>query len=302
MLLQAQVTPETEIRDPVLRQAGVSLWIKRLDQVHPLISGNKWFKLKYNLIAAREQGLDSLLSFGGAYSNHIHALAAAGTAYGFKTIGMIRGEPHSPLNPTLQFAVDQGMQLHYLDRTTYRQKESAAFIDQLRDRFGDFYLVPEGGSNALAVKGCTEIIDGIDQDFDVLACACGSGGTLAGLIAGLQGQGQVLGVAVLKGGDFLTKDVINLLQQSGSPVFENWNIDVQQHFGGYAKHRPELLDFIRRFEQVHGIPLDQVYTGKMMYALWEKIRAGQFAPGTRIMALHSGGLQGRLPELIRSKA
>lgn len=297
MLLTPHATPELEVHDSVLTRADVRLWVKRLDQVHPLISGNKWYKLKYNLLHAREQGMTTLLSFGGAYSNHIHAIAAAGSAYGFETVGVIRGERHDPLNSTLQFAFDHGMQLHYIDRQTYRDKNSPIVLQGLVEHFGDFYLVPEGGTNDLAVKGCAEIINDIQQDFDLLACACGTGGTLAGLISGLQGRRPVLGVAVLKGAGFLNDDVRALLAQNHCDELNHWQINLDYPFGGYAKHTDELLNFIRHFEQQHNIPLEQVYTGKLMYALWDLIKAGKFDPGTRIMALHSGGLQGRLPIL-----
>jgi len=277
----------------MLDKAGVRLLVKRLDLVHPFISGNKWYKLKYNLITAREQGFETLLSFGGAYSNHIHALAEAGVEYGFKTIGVIRGEEHSPLNPTLQFAVDHGMQLHYLNRADYRRKGSEEIIEGLKDEFGDFYLIPEGGSNALALKGCVEIITEIDQPFDVIACACGTAGTLSGLIAGLQGQRQALGLAVLKGAGFLRQEVRSLLSAAGYQQYENWQINLDYHFGGYAKTKPELLAFMRSFEATQGIPLEPVYTGKLMLGLYELIAANYFQNGQTVLVLHSGGLQGR---------
>ena len=292
MQLTPQPTPIQEIHDVVFDQAGVRLLIKRLDQVHPVISGNKWYKLKYNLLAAREQGFGTLLSFGGAYSNHIHALAGAGAEYGFNTIGVIRGEEHSPLNPTLQFAVDHGMQLHYMNRLDYRRKDSAEIIDRLRAEFGDFYLIPEGGSNGLAVQGCAEIIDDIDQAFDVIACACGTAGTLSGLIAGLQGQRQALGVAVLKGAGFLGDEVRSLLSESANQQHENWQINLDYHFGGYAKTKPELMEFMRRFEAAHAVPLEPVYTGKLMFGLYDLIAANHFQRGQTVLALHTGGLQG----------
>ncbi len=293
MLLIAHPTPIQEIHDARLEQAGVRLLIKRLGLVHPLISGNKWYKLKYNLLAAREQGCETVLSFGGAYSNHIHALAAAGHEYGFKTIGVIRGEAHCPLNATLQFAVDHGMRLTYLNREDYRRKASAEIIEKLKAGFGYFYLIPEGGSNALAVKGCAEIVSDIDESFDVIACACGTGGTLAGLIAGLEGKRRALGIAVLKGGGFLSDEVTKFLQMAIGRQYENWQMVLDYHFGGYAKTNAELIAFIRQFETEHGIPLEQVYTGKLMYALFDMIARGEFERGTSIVAVHTGGLQGR---------
>lgn len=267
--------------------------IKRCDLVHPLISGNKWYKLKYNLLAARERGHDTLLSFGGAYSNHIYALAAAAKEYGFRSIGVIRGERHQPLNATLQFASDCGMQLHYINRADYREKHSELVAERLRQQFGRFYLIPEGGSNALAVQGCAEILQHDGTEFDVLACACGTGGTLAGLIAANQAQYRVIGIPVLKGADFLYQDIRQLVSSAGISEPKNWQLQLGWHHGGYAKTSSELIEFIRRFEQQQQIALEPVYTGKLLYALYQLIQQQYFAPGTRVLAIHSGGLQGR---------
>jgi len=292
-MLIEQATPIVEINDAEIDACGVRLLIKRIDLVHPVVSGNKWYKLKYNLQQAHQQGQQTLLSFGGAYSNHIHALAGAGRTEGFNTIGVIRGEPHQPLNATLQYATEQGMHLHYVSRADYRLKNTPQFIANLAERFGPFYLIPEGGSNALALAGVKEIIGGIDVPFDFVATACGTGGTLAGLIAGLQGEHQALGIAVLKGGDFINQEVALLLSQAGSAAYSNWKIETDYHFGGYAKTKPELLDFMAEFERQHAIPLEPVYTAKMFYALFDKIKHGDFARGSTIVALHTGGLQGR---------
>ena len=292
-VLEAAVRPLQVIEDERLDRAGVSLLIKREDLIHPLVSGNKWHKLKYNLTAARQQGYGTLLSFGGAYSNHIHALAAAARAHGFQSVGVIRGEPYEPLNPTLQFAVEQGMRLHYLNRLAYRRKYEADILDALRARFGDFYLIPEGGSNPLGVRGCGDIVTDIDQAFDVLVCACGTGATLAGLVAGLEGRARALGIAVLKGAGFLNGEVRRFLAEVGAPACDNWSLALDFHCGGYAKTSPGLLAFMSDFERRHAIPLDPVYTGKMLYGLFELIGKGEFARGTTIVAIHSGGLQGR---------
>lgn len=285
--------PLQDISEPWFARFDVRLSMLRADLVHSIVSGNKWFKLKYNLHAAQAAGYETLLSFGGTYSNHIHALAYAGRELGFKTIGVIRGEAHEALNPTLQFAAAQGMQLSYLDRVSYRRKNDPEIITQLHKRFGDFYRVPEGGSNALAVQGCRELVATIDEPFDVLACACGTGGTLAGLISGLEGQHQALGLAVLKGGEFLCDEVRGLLREVAGTVHENWTINHSYHFGGYARMTTELERFIGDFEARHGIPLDPVYTGKLMFGLYDLIAKGCFKPGTKIVMLHSGGLQGR---------
>ncbi|MEW5756172.1 MAG: pyridoxal-phosphate dependent enzyme [Pseudomonadota bacterium] len=285
--------PLLPLADPALEVRGVSLAVLRTDLIHPVISGNKWYKLKYNLAEARRRGHDTLLSFGGAYSNHIHALAGAGAEYSLKTIGVIRGEEHLPLNPTLSFARDQGMRLTYLDRASYRRKHTPEILARLIEEFGDFYLIPEGGSNALAVQGCMEMVEAIDRPFDVIACACGTGATLAGLIAGLGGARQALGIAVLRGAGFLQREVEGFLASTGHGGLTNWSINLDYHFGGYARHTPALIEFITRFEAAHGIALEQVYTGKLLYGLYDLITRGHFAPGTRIVAVHSGGVQGR---------
>ena len=286
------------ISDPLLEKFLVELYVYRIDLIHPQVSGNKWYKLKYNLQQAQNLGHHTLLTFGGAYSNHIYATAAAGKVHNLKTIGVIRGEAHSPLNPTLQFAVDCGMHLHYIDRSTYRDKKSPEVVESLRKTFGSFYLVPEGGSNALAVKGCTEILPEVDLAFDVVTSACGTGGTLAGLVAHLPAHQKVLGFPALKGGDFLYNDIEQLLDV----YYAKHNLDREQtqhryelitdyHFGGYAKKKPELLAFIEHFMEQQQMPLEWIYTGKMFYGLYDLVKKNYFSPGTKILALHTGGIR-----------
>ncbi len=275
-----------------LEAADVALFIKREDLVDAELGGNKWRKLKYNLEAAQQQKHDTLLTFGGAYSNHIYATAAAGQRYGYKTIGIIRGEQHAELNPTLQFATDCGMQLDYVDRESYRNKTSNSCINQLHKKYGRFYLLPEGGSNVLALKGCAEIIDEIDTDFDVICVACGTGATLAGLVSNLSGKQQALGFVVLKDADFISTDIKLLLQQANINPACSWQVNTSYHFGGYAKTDQALWDFMARFKKDFDIELDAVYTGKMFYGLFDLINNGYFKPGTRIVAIHTGGLQG----------
>ena len=260
--------------------------------MHPAISGNKWRKLKYNLEEARRQQKNTLLTFGGAYSNHIAAVAAAGQDFGFRTIGMIRGEEHLPLNPTMRFATAAGMALHYIDREAYRHKQDPAYLEQLAEQFDQPYIIPEGGTNALAVKGCTEIVADIPIDYDYICCACGTGGTIAGIIAGLAGKKRVLGFPALKGGEFLQKEIEQLIEAYNGQHFANWQLITDYHFGGYAKVKPELLEFMRRFQEQHQVPLEPVYTGKMFYGLMEMIKQGYFPTGSRIVAVHTGGLQG----------
>lgn len=285
-------TPLEKVNDPFLAERQISLFVKREDLNHPEMSGNKWHKLKYNLAEARNQGKDTILTFGGAYSNHIYAVAAAGRIFNFKTIGIIRGEEHLPLNPTLSFAKENGMIFHYLDRTAYRKKNSSEIINYLQNIYGDFYLVPEGGTNELAVKGCSDIVKSIDIPFDYICSPCGTGGTLAGLIYGLNGNQFVLGFAVLKGASFLIENVNNLLEDSGNNSFRNWEINLDYHFGGYAKINSELTDFTDKFTSLTKIPIEPIYTGKMLFGIYDLAANGYFSKGSRIIAIHTGGLQG----------
>jgi 1-aminocyclopropane-1-carboxylate deaminase len=280
-------SPLVELVDIRATSAGIRLCLKRDDLIHPDVPGIKWRKLKYNLLAATEQRHTRLLTFGGAYSNHIRSVATAGRSLGFETIGVIRGEEHLPLNDSLAYTVNQGMQLTYQDRDTYRRKTEPDVLAALSDQFGSCYVLPEGGSNGLAVRGCTELPTEIDIDFDVICCACGTGGTLAGIAAGLRNQQQrALGFAVLKGGQFLDDEVRRLQREYGL-VTENWSIEYDFHFGGYAKRTRELDAFIVDFEERHGITLDRVYEAKMLYGLFARISEGAFPSGTTIVTVLS---------------
>lgn len=281
-------TPLQEIDDELFIRKKIKLYIKRDDLIDQHISGNKFFKLKYNLFEATNNNVRTLLSFGGAYSNHIYSLAYAGKKFGFKTIGIIRGEEHIPLNPTLSYAKQCGIELFYLSRSDYRKKYSDEIINRLHNEFGDFYLIPEGGSNDLAVKGCSEIPSRIDLDYDYLFCACGTGGTLAGIINGINNKSKVIGIAVLKNASFLIDEVKRL----SCSVNSNWEILLNYHFGGYAKFNSELVDFIKTFNEKFNIQLEPIYTGKMIYAIYDLARNDFFKPGSKIVAYHSGGLQG----------
>jgi 1-aminocyclopropane-1-carboxylate deaminase len=285
-------TPTIRIEDPILADSGINLLVKREDMIHPYLSGNKFYKLKYNLEEARNRGHDTLLTFGGAYSNHIYATAAAGKIYNFNTIGIIRGEERKPLNPTLNFCKKCGMILFYLDRETYRNKTNSDVIKSLMEKFGRFYIIPEGGSNALAVKGCTEIISSIEDDFDYICTAAGTGGTIAGLAAGLNGNKRVLGFSVLKGGNFLNGRISELIISYYGRELNNWQLNHEYHFGGYAKFNLRLLNFIEYFQQQFNIPLEPIYSGKMLYGIFDLVKTGFFPPGTTIIAVHTGGLQG----------
>lgn len=285
-------TPIVQINDALIEKYGVELFIKREDLTDAIISGNKYRKLKYNLLNAKDVGLNKLLTFGGAYSNHIHAVAYAGQKYGFNTIGVIRGEETLPLNPTLLDASNYGMKFHYMSRTEYRDKMTPNIIEKLKNQFGEFYLIPEGGSNALAVKGCTEILDKNEKNFDHICCACGTGGTIAGIIASLNGTKNVWGFPALKNGEFLKKDIFNLIDSFNSQSYNNWDLITKYHFGGYAKFNTDLIRFINQFKHQHNIQLDPIYTGKLLFAIYEEIKNGFFKTGERILAIHTGGLQG----------
>ncbi|WP_432854921.1 1-aminocyclopropane-1-carboxylate deaminase/D-cysteine desulfhydrase [Amycolatopsis sp. CA-161197] len=280
-------SPLVELRDERLGSYGVRLLLKRDDLIHPDFPGNKWRKLKYNVAAAREEGHGRLLTFGGAYSNHLRATAAAGRRFGFGTVGVVRGEEHRPLNESLAYARDQGMVLSYLDRTTYRRKAEPDVLADLREQFGPFYLLPEGGSNALAVRGCAELPAEITTDFDVICCAAGTGATLAGIASALAPRRRAIGFAVLKGGGFLEGEVRRLQFEAFGVETRNWAIDCDFHFGGYAKRKPELDTFIADFADRHGVLLDWVYEAKMMYGLFQRIAAGEFAQGTTAVAVLS---------------
>lgn len=285
-------TPIVRINDPVLDKSGIELCIKREDLLDQYISGNKFRKLKFNLIEAKSLGHHTLLTFGGAYSNHIHALAYAGYMYNFKTIGIIRGEETLPLNPTLNDAREFGMQLFYISRTAYRNKEHPDFLRKLVDDFGKFYLVPEGGSNVFAVRGCTEIVSESVLEFDHICCAVGTGGTLAGIIAGMNDRKNVLGFPVLKNGGFMVETITRLIGDFNNKSFKNWQLMLNYHFGGCAKFDLSLVSFINQFKYLHKIPLDPVYTGKLMYGIYDLAKEGFFKKGDRILAIHTGGLQG----------
>lgn len=292
-MLKCIDTPVFEIFDDGLEKAQVKLFVKREDLNHASVSGNKWWKLKYNLQEAKKLGQETLLTFGGAFSNHIYATAAACQELGFKSIGIIRGEEVLPLNETLAFAESCGMKFHYVTREEYRRKTNPEFIDQLKNQFGDFYLIPEGGTNELAIKGCAEFahdkLSGID--FDFLCLPVGTGGTMAGIVAGLEGQKTVIGFSVLKNGDFLREEIKKLIKDFSEKEFRNWHIETDYHFGGYAKHNDELDQFILRMNQRQNLPLDFVYTGKMIAGVFDLISKNHFREGSKILMLHTGGLR-----------
>ena len=267
---------------------GISLVIKREDLIHPFVSGNKFRKLKYNLLQAKAENQSTLLTFGGAYSNHIAAVAYAGKENGFQTIGVIRGDELTDKiasNPTLKFAQECGMQFEFVSRETYRLKTEAAFLEQLEQKHGSFYLIPEGGTNDLAVKGCEEILTQEDGVFDYVATAIGTGGTISGIINSALPHQKILGFPALKG-DFLQDEIRNFVQN------DNWELITDYHFGGYGKVNSDLVDFINRFLKKTKIPLDPIYTGKMVFGIVDLIEKNYFPKNSKILLIHTGGLQG----------
>jgi len=280
------IPPLQELSDSLLLEKKIRLFILREDLIHPHISGNKWRKLYYNIDAAKQKELNRLITFGGAYSNHIAATAAAGKEFGFKTLGFIRGEEQLPLNSTLSYAKDCGMEFRYLSRSDYRLKNDPAFLKSLLKNEKEYYLIPEGGTNKLAVKGCEEILTNLSIDFDYVCCACGTGGTISGLINSLKSSQKAIGFPALKGAHFLNEEIEKFTNNS------QWELNLDYHFGGYAKAKPDLINFMNSFKAKHNITLDPVYTGKMLFGLWDLIEKDYFRAGSTIIAVHTGGLQG----------
>ncbi len=286
----ARDSPVVLLNAPFPESVPILLFLKRDDLLHPYVSGNKWRKLKYNLIAARQGQFDTLLTFGGPYSNHLYATAAAGQWLGFKTIGVVRGDElrNQPLNPTLSFCQSCGMYLHFVSRIDFRRQEEPAFMADLHRQFGNFYALPEGGTNELAVRGTAEIMPELVTQLgyvpDFVCCSVGTGGTVAGLARSAPPETTVLGFSALKG--FV-----------GGQQTETCNLITEYHFGGYAKTTPELFEFIRVFERNTGVRIEQVYTGKLLYGIYDLARQGYFPDGATVAAIHTGGLQGRSPLL-----
>ncbi|MEJ8659659.1 pyridoxal-phosphate dependent enzyme [Streptomyces halotolerans] len=268
---------------------GVRLLLKRDDLIHPDLPGNKWRKLAPNLRAAAGS---TVLTFGGAYSNHLRATAAAGRLLGFPTIGVVRGDELAgrPLNATLAACAADGMRLRFVDRATYRRKADPEVLAELVRRFGETeecHVVPEGGSNAYAVRGCTELGRELSGVADVVAVACGTGGTLAGLAAGLPPGRRALGVPVLKGG-FLGEEIRALQEEAFGGPAGDWWLDERFHFGGYARTTPALDTFADDFGTRHGLPVERLYVAKMLYGLVTLAEEGAFAPGTTVAAVITG--------------
>ncbi len=281
-----------------LNSSKISVFIRREDLIHPIVSGNKFRKLKYNLLQAKAEKQQTLLTFGGAYSNHIAAVAFAGKENGFKTIGIIRGdelESKIAKNPTLKFAQECGMQFEFVTREDYRHKTEAGFLENLKNKFGSFYLVPEGGTNEFAVKGCEEILTEADSQYDFVCCAIGTGGTISGIINSILPHQKVLGFPALKG-DFLKDEIRNFARN------ENWELINDYHFGGYGKVNPELIAFMNQFYAENKVPLDPIYTAKMIFGVMDLIEKGYFPENSKILLIHTGGIQGIAGMNLKLKA
>jgi 1-aminocyclopropane-1-carboxylate deaminase len=292
--------PVQSLAHPLCAAKGVSVDVKRIDLLHPLVNGNKGFKLKYNLLKAMSEEGQAVLTFGGAWSNHIYATAAAGKALGIRTIGIIRGEEPAQYSSTLEFARACGMHLEFVSRLDYEEKNTDEFKAWLQGKFGDFHLVPEGGSNYYGINGCMEILSASDKaNYDVVALAVGTGATLAGMLLSATPRQRFIGFSALKGGDFLRNDVLRHLEyflmnkELANDFAPQFSIETNYHFGGYGKWTDELMGFITEIETSHNLPLDQVYTGKALFGLLNLIELDAFTSGERILFVHTGGLQGR---------
>ena len=279
---------------------GVEVYIKRDDLIHPEVSGNKWRKLKYHYEAFRKSGKEVMLTFGGAFSNHIAATAALGKMYGFETKALVRGEEVIS-NPTLDFCRACGMEIEPISRKQYDARDNPEFIEMLQEALPNVYLIPEGGKGALGMRGCLDIMNEVEEKFDWVCVAGGTGTTMAGMMSsGYETKYQLF--SALKGGEFLRKAIQQHLVGFGQQfstkgvgkVSSRASLHMQNdyHFGGYGKVQPELIDFMNEFYRKYLIPLDPIYTGKMMFGIWDLLERGAIEPGTRILAIHSGGLQG----------
>lgn len=298
-LAQACKVPLQNATTAVLASEGVELLVRRDDLLDQQLSGNKFYKLFCNLHEASKQGLTTLLSFGGAYSNHLHALAAAGQRYAFKTIGVVRGERPVQLSPTLIDAERWGMQLVFVSRREYGDKSEPQMLDTLRNVFGDFYWIPEGGANLAGARGMQLLGAALEQqvkaDYTAVCIPCGTGTSLAGLATGICQDKLALGFSCLKGEGSLGRDVAGYYNQlSSSTHAKNWRLISGFHAGGYAKKHPDyLFRFWQSFEQETALMLDPVYTLKMFWAIHCLAQQGYWPRGSRLVAVHTGGLQGR---------
>ncbi|WP_461451795.1 1-aminocyclopropane-1-carboxylate deaminase/D-cysteine desulfhydrase [Mucilaginibacter sp.] len=281
-------SPVHQISDKIFEEQGLSVFVKRDDLIHPLISGNKWRKLKYILLKASAENKKHLVTFGGAYSNHLLATAAAAAKFGFKSTGIVRGE--SVENDTLFLCRLHGMNLIFVDRESYRHKET--LFHKYFSTDAHSFFIDEGGSSIAGAQGCAELVDELTETFDHIFCACGTGTTAAGIINGLQAHQsttQFNAIPVFKNGEFMRNEIDRHLLHPA-----NYNLHIDYHFGGYAKTNAELISFIKRFVADTGILIEPVYTGKMLYAVYDLAAKRYFKSGSKILAIHTGGLIGLL--------
>ena len=291
LVLSAPQIPLQTLSTGWLQQAGVRLDVLRCDLLDPLLSGNKFFKLKYNLQAAKASGTDTMLSFGGPWSNHLHALAAAGQRYGMNTIGVVRGEATAQLNPCLQEMRRMGMHLHFVSRSDYRRKDTPEFFAELNLLFGDCYLIPEGGANLAGILGCQELAQAIPPDtYTALLLACGTGTTLTGLVTAM--TTPVIGIQVLKGSGYLQKQVTAMLAKFKLQSRAEWQMLDTYHCGAYARSNFRLQHFMQSLTATTDLPLEPVYSGKLFLAVHDLVTRNAFPAGSRLLAIHGGGLQG----------
>ncbi len=277
---------------PFTYEPQITLTIRRLDLIHPVSGGNKWFKLQYNLKKFFKGNYSQMVTFGGAFSNHIAAVAQAGYDFGFATIGIIRGEKSEPLNKTLSQAVNNGMKLIFVSRSDYRKKSEELFLKNIVSHFDTSFILEEGGSNSEGVKGCAEIVFKDDEKFTHIAVACGTGTTAAGILTAMHSNQNLIGFSVLRDQGKLETSISEQLLDSGvKNNFANWHIEHNFHFGGYAKTTEELNNFCNDFYSRKGILIEPVYTGKLFYGLEKMIAEGKFPEGSKILAIHTGGLQ-----------
>ncbi|MDB9712497.1 pyridoxal-phosphate dependent enzyme [Flavobacteriaceae bacterium] len=276
---------------------GLQLFIKRDDKIHNIISGNKYRKLKFNLINAKALGYKGLLTFGGAYSNHIPAVAYAAEKNDFKSIGFIRGEEIFEKyleNPTLKFSYDLGMKFKFLSRNDYKQKSNQDYLNKLKNKFKDFYFIPEGGTNKLGVLGCQEILNPEDKYYDYICCSVGTGGTISGLINSSTENQKIIGFSSINK-KYLLNDISKFVTN------KNWVLLDEFSFGGYGKVNNELIEFMNDFKLKYGILLDPIYTSKLVYGVLNLISNNFFKPNSKILMIHTGGLQGIIPMNIHLK-
>lgn len=273
---------------------NLQTFVVRDDLIHQAISGNKWRKLKYNLEKAKNENFKTILTFGGAFSNHLFAVATAGKIYDFETIAFVRGEEYEHLNPTLEYAKLSGMSIYYINRETYRNRNNPNFQQELAKNFKKPFIVPEGGSNHFALKGVAEIYKLIPFTPNYVFSAVGSGGTLAGLIDGAEKSTKIIGITAIKNGSYMKEIIKNFISYNSENEKKFWSLFTDFHFGGFAKIDRKLVDFANKFQQINGFEIDFIYTAKMFYAIWELAKQNYFCKTDKIVAIHTGGLQGNV--------